>query len=139
MLMKFAERAVIAFIIGFILGMLFQPAHAKNLGQFEDNDFATKQWFRNMMQPDQPQMSCCGEADAYYADEVHVKDGKTYATITDERPDGPLMRNHIDVGTVIEIPDNKLTFKDGNPTGHNILFVMYASHHVICFVQNWGT
>jgi hypothetical protein len=33
--------------------------------------------------------SCCGEADAYWADEIHVRDGKTFATITDDRPDEP--------------------------------------------------
>jgi len=39
------------------------------------------------------------EADAYWADEIHVRDGKTYATINDDRPDEPLGRPHIDNGT----------------------------------------
>ena len=60
------------------------------------------------MQPDVPNASCCGEADAYWADEVHVKDGKTYAVITDDRPDEPRGRPHVDIGTEIEIPNNKL-------------------------------
>jgi len=49
--------------------------------------------------------SCCGEADAYWADEIHVRDGKTYATITDDRPDEARGRPHIDVGTEIENPE----------------------------------
>jgi len=43
-----------------------------------------------MMQPDVPNASCCGEADAYWANEIHVRDGNTYATITDDRPNEPL-------------------------------------------------
>jgi hypothetical protein len=66
------------------------------------------EWYQSLMQPDNPKASCCGEADAYWADEVHVRDGKTYATITDDRPDGPRGRPHVDVGTEIEIPNLKL-------------------------------
>jgi hypothetical protein len=138
MLTRLAERAMIAFIIGFLLGMLFQPAHSRDLGQWTDSDPVTKEWFRTLMQPDNPTVSCCGDADAYYADEIHVKDGKTYVTITDEREDAPLGRVHIAVGTVIEVPDSKLKWDRGNPTGHNILFVLYSSRYVLCFVQSAG-
>lgn len=31
-------------------------------------------------QPDAPNASCCDEADAYWADEIHVMDGKTCVT-----------------------------------------------------------
>jgi hypothetical protein len=43
-----------------------------------------------MMQPDVPNASCCGEADAYWANEIHVRDGNTYAIITDDRPNEPV-------------------------------------------------
>jgi hypothetical protein len=65
-------------------------AHDDNHGGVSDP--AIRQWYRGLMQPDNPTASCCGEADAYWADEIHVRNGKTYVTITDDRPDAPLGR-----------------------------------------------
>lgn len=112
-------------------------ACARDLGQWENSDPVVKQWYRSLMMPDLPTSPCCGEADAYYCDEIHVKDGRTFCSITDDRPDAPLRRPHLDVGTVIEIPDKKLTWKDGNPTGHAVVFVS-REKFVYCFVQNGG-
>ncbi len=81
--------------------------------------------------------SCCGEADAYWADEIHVRNGKTYAKITDDRPDEPRHRPHIDVGTEIEIPNNKLKWDKSNPTGHGVVFLSRAGY-VFCYVQPGG-
>ncbi len=97
-------------IVGFLLGFglmlaLMSYGHARNLGQWENSDPDTKEWFRTLMQPDNPTISCCGDGDAYYADKINIIDGKTYVTITDERDDKPLVRGHIPVGTVIEVPD----------------------------------
>jgi hypothetical protein len=113
-------------------------AQARDLGQWEATDPDIRQWYQSLMQPDVPTASCCGEADAYWADEVHVRDGKTYATITDDRDDGPLGRPHIPVGTEIEIPSEKLKWDRGNPTGHNVLFVS-SYRYPYCFVQGSGT
>ena len=41
-------------------------------------------------QPDVPNASCC-------VDEIHVRDGKTYTTITDDRADEPRGRPHVGV------------------------------------------
>jgi hypothetical protein len=98
-------------------------ASAMDNGQWENSDPTVREWYRSLMQPDVPQASCCGEADAYWADEIHVRDGKTYATITDDRDDAPLGRAHIDIGTVIEIPANKLKWDKSNPTGHGVVLV----------------
>lgn len=94
------------------------------------------------MQPDLPASSCCGAADAYYCDTIHVvteRDGSqhTTCTVTDDRPDEPLVRPHVDIGTVIEIPNRKLKWDRGNPTGHAIVF-MSRFGIVFCFVQNGG-
>jgi hypothetical protein len=97
-----------------------------------------RRWFQSLMQPDAPWMSCCGEADAYYADTVIVEGDKVFAVITDERPDEPLGRMPVPVGTKIEIPPNKLKFDKGNPTGHAIVFLT-RSLIVMCFVQGSGT
>ena len=72
-----------------IFTCLIADVKARDLGQWEAVDPKIREWYQALMQPDVPNASCCGEADAYWADEVHVKDGKTYAVITDDRPDEP--------------------------------------------------
>lgn len=128
-------------IFGFSLGIAFlifiHLASAKDVGQWENSDPRIKEWYRSLMRPDVPMVPCCGEADAYHADKVTTRDGKVYATITDERDDAPLGRPHIPPGTEFEIPANKLKWDKGNPTGHNILFVS-QSGIVWCFVQGAG-
>lgn len=113
-----------------------KPAHSRDFGQW-DRSSETSKWFQSLMQPDNPAVSCCGEADAYWCDIIHVRDQKTFCTITDDRDDEPLRRKHFDVGTEIEIPNHKLTFKDGNPTGHSVVFLSRGLY-VFCFVLNGG-
>jgi hypothetical protein len=48
---------------------------ARDLGQWENGDPAIKQWYQALMQPDVPSASCCGEADAYWA-EIEIPDHK---------------------------------------------------------------
>ncbi len=124
-----------------MLAIALMPALAcaKDLGQWENSDPVTREWFKTLMRPDVPTSSCCGESDAYWCDTIHIKDGNTSCTITDDRPDAPLMRPHVDVGTMIEIPDNKLKWDRGNPTGHNVVFLWGGpSRYVVCFVQSTG-
>jgi hypothetical protein len=92
-------------------------------------------WFAGLMQPDNPTASCCGEADAYWCDELHVRDGKTFCGITDDRVIPK--RTPVPVGTQILIPPEKLKFDRGNPTGHTIVFLSTGGF-VYCFVQNGG-
>jgi len=125
-------------LIGLIFLIASFGAQARDLGQWENSDPVVKDWYEHLMQPDAPTASCCGEADAYWCDEIHVKDGKTYCAITDDRDDAPLRRAHIDIGTLIEIPNNKLKWDKGNPSGHSIVFLSRAMY-VYCFVQNSGT
>jgi len=110
---------------------------ARDNGQWENTDPGVREWYRGLMRPDVPEGSCCGEADAYWADEIHVRDGKTYATITDDRPDAPLGRPHREIGTQIEVPPEKLKWDRSNPTGHTIIFLSSAGF-VWCFVQGSG-
>ena len=120
-----------------LFGWLATTASARDLGQWEAGDPEIKQWYQALMQPDVPNASCCGEADAYWADEIHVRDGKTYATITDDRPDAPLKRPHVAVGTEIEVPNHKLKWDRSNPTGHAVIFLSRVGY-VFCFVQGSG-
>lgn len=122
-----------------LLLLLFSTAaFGRDLGQWESTDPAVRSWYQSLMMPDIPTASCCGEADAYWCDEVHVRNGKTYCNITDDRDDALLHRISIPLGTEIEIPDYKLTWKDGNPTGHSIVFLSRGLY-VYCFVQSSGT
>jgi hypothetical protein len=120
-----------------IFGCLIESVNARDLGQWEAGDPAIKQWYQALMQPDVPTASCCGEADAYWADEVHVRDGKTYVKITDDRPDEPRGRPHVEIGTEIEIPNHKLKWDRANPTGHGIVFLS-RNGYVFCYVQPGG-
>jgi hypothetical protein len=121
----------------FAVGGLIGAVDARDLGQWDEADHAVRAWYQALMQPDMPTASCCGEADAYWADEIHVKEGKTYATITDDRPDEPRRRPHIDIGTQIEIPNKKLKWDKSNPTGHGVVFLS-RNGEVFCFVQPGG-
>ena len=106
-------------------------ATARDQGQWGEQDPQVRQWFQSLMQPDIPYISCCGEADAYYADSYTVgPHGETIAIITDERPDTwtdgnghNASRPHIPVGTRVVIPDQKIKFDKGNPSGHGLVFI----------------
>lgn len=111
--------------------------NARDLGQWEGSDPAIRLWFESLRQPDNPGISCCGEADAYWADKIEVEGDKVFATITDTRPDAPLRRPHVPPGTRIEIPPHKLKWDRGNPTGHTVIFLA-PNLHVYCFVQGTG-
>ncbi len=93
------------------------------------------QWYAGLMQPDNPTASCCGVADAYWCDDYYAKDGKAYCRITDDRPVPG--RPPIPVGTEVEIPDRKLKWDRGNPTGHSVVFLS-SGGAVFCFVQAGG-
>lgn len=131
-----------AIVVIALIALIF-AAHAHDSGQWENSDQTIRKWFDTLMRPDAPESSCCGVADAYWADEIHVREDpsthefKTYATITDDRPDEPRGRPHVPVGTVIEVPNEKLKWDRSNPTGHAIIFLS-RERYVYCFVQSSG-
>ena len=120
------ERDAMLFLFGALVGLLLGLARcdAKDLGQWGQETPQIREWYRSLMQPDVPQASCCGEADAYWADSYEVtKEGEYIAIVTDEREDAPLQRAHVPIGTRIVIPRNKLKYDQSNPTGHGIVFL----------------
>lgn len=129
----------IAFMVVFMLVVvLLAQARAHDDGQWENSDPEIVQWYRAQMMPDLPQVSCCGEADAYWADDVYVRDGQTYAKITDDRDDAKLHRSHRDRSVEHLIPDFKLMRRGTNPTGHNVIFLS-GGDGVYCFIFGTGT
>jgi hypothetical protein len=97
-------------------------------------------WYEALKQPDNPTVSCCGVADAYWCDSLHTRNGKNYCTLSDDRviPN----RTPHPVGMEIEIPDRKMMDgrkANGNPTGHSVVFLTSgAVPSVYCFIMDSG-
>src|SRR5258708_3014915 len=105
--------------LGPALGLLFLltlPAVARDLGQWDNQPIAVRQWFQGLMQPDNPYVSCCGEADAFEADTFEVIGDQYVAVITNGK-------GVIPDGTRIPVPNQKLKWDRGNPTGHGVIFI----------------
>lgn len=125
---------VLCAAVAFAFLVNFGPAQGRENDEWQKNDPEINEFYRNTMQPDNPTVSCCGQADAYWADSFEMlceeKDGKKeclyVAIITDARDiDGRPTRP---VGTKVVIPNHKIkSFNDagakGNPTGHGIVFL----------------
>jgi hypothetical protein len=112
-------------------------APARDLGQWEGADPLTRQWFNGLMRPDRPTLSCCGLADAYWADSYEVDGDQYVAIITDTRDDILLGRPHIENGKRFAVPNTKIKWGSGNPTGHGIIFVSYRGE-VHCYLPPGG-
>jgi hypothetical protein len=106
-------------------------SHARDNGQWADRPERVRQWFQSLKQPDHPRVSCCGEADAYEADNFEVEGDHYVAIITDGRGVLPS-------GTRIPVPNAKMKWDAGNPTGHGIIFIGNAGQ-VYCYVTPGGT
>jgi hypothetical protein len=133
---------MVRFAVIVLMLLAFAPAFAHDEGQWEANSATIQKWFRDLMRPDLPGNSCCGEADAYWADSYEVEGDHYVAIITDERDDAPLRRPHIDVGTRIPVPNEKLKWDQSNPTGHGVIFMSVygspATPSVFCFIAPGG-
>jgi len=106
------------------------PAVARDNGQWENQPAHLRQWFQKLMQPDNPVMSCCGEADAFEADSFENGSGQYVAIITNGK-------GIIPEGTRIPVPNNKMKWDEGNPTGHGIIFIG-SGGQVYCYVTPGG-
>jgi len=110
--------------------LLAAPALARDNGQWTTNPTHVRQWYQRLMQPDNPQVSCCGEADAFEADNFEVEGDHYVAIITNGR-------GVIANGTKIPVPNRKMKWDDGNPTGHGIIFIS-TTGDVYCYVTPGG-
>jgi hypothetical protein len=117
-------------IVIVVFALVSLPALARDNGQWGNQPAALRQWFQNLMQPDNKYLSCCGEADAYEADSFEVKGDQYVAIITDGK-------GVIPNGTRVPVPNQKMKWDSGNPTGHGILFIG-AEGQVYCYVTPGG-
>jgi hypothetical protein len=72
-------------------------------------------------------VSCCGEADAYEADDFEVEGDHYVAVITGHRA-----VTTIPPGSRIPVPRQKMKFDAGNPTGRGIIFID-SQRRVLCY------
>jgi hypothetical protein len=75
------------------------PVAARDTGQRENQPIYLRQWFQKLMQPDNPDMSCYGEADAVEADSFEIRGDQYVAIITNGK-------DIIPEGTRISVPKN---------------------------------
>jgi hypothetical protein len=106
------------------------PALARDNGHWASSPLHVRQWFQRLMQPDNPQVSCCGEADAFEADSFEVEGDHYVAIITNGK-------GAISNGTKIPVPNWKMKWDNGNPTGHGIIFLS-TTGDVYCYVAPGG-
>jgi hypothetical protein len=109
---------------------MIAPAAARDNGQWADQPAAIRRWFQSLMQPDNPVVSCCGEADAFEADTFEVEGDHYVAIITDGK-------GMLPAGTRIPVPNSKMKWDAGNPTGHGIVFIGTAGQ-LYCYVAPGG-
>lgn len=124
-----------SFMAASISALLMVPAiaQARDNGQWGDQPASVRAWFQSLMQPDAPMISCCGEADAYEADTFEVDGDHYVAIITDGK-------GKIADGTRINVPNGKMKWDAGNPTGHGIIFlgVQAPPMSVYCYIAPGG-
>ena len=109
---------------------LCAPAAARDNGQWANSPAEIREWFQSLKQPDHPRLSCCGEADAFEADTFEVESDHYVAVITDGK-------GMIPNGSRISVPNAKMKFDRGNPTGHGIIFIG-SQGQVYCYVAPGG-
>ena len=79
---------------------------------------------------------CCGKSDAYFADKAEAIDGKWVVTITDDREVPNRIARNGQTFTVN--PDIIDRLRQGNPTGHVIIFVLPNGDMPYCFFPGDG-
>lgn len=107
-------RKVIVAAIGALV--IASQVYARPSPQWVNVPQNISQWFRSLMQPDNPLMSCCGESDSFEADNFETEGDHYVAVITDGR-------GMIKEGARIPVPNSKIKWDSGNPTGHGIIFL----------------
>jgi hypothetical protein len=117
-----------AFLTAMWALLITANALARDSDRWDAQDPRIKQWFENLKQPDHPRVSCCGEADAYEADNFEVEGDHYVAIITGHRAVAA-----IPLGSRIPVPKQKMKFDAGNPTGHGIIFID-SQRRVLCYV-----
>ncbi len=120
--------AALVMVILILIGIV--AAKARDDGQWANAPEHIRRWFESLRQPDHPRVSCCGEADAFEADSFEGEGDHYVAIITNGK-------GVIANGTRIPVPNQKMKWDAGNPTGHGIIFIGPRGQ-VYCYVTPSG-
>jgi hypothetical protein len=121
---------LILVLTSIVLAIGVVAVKARDDGQWADQPKHVREWFESLKQPDHPRLSCCGEADAFEADSFEVEGDHYVAIITNGK-------GVIPSGTHIPVPNQKMKWDAGNPTGHGIIFIG-PQRQVYCYVTPGG-
>jgi hypothetical protein len=100
------------------------------VNNWPETDPVISAWYKSLTQPDHPALSCCGEADAFEADNFEAEGDHYVAIVTNGK--GVLAN-----GARIPVPNTKMKWDKGNPTGHGIIFLGVGGE-VYCYVTPSG-
>lgn len=112
----YTSDLILALFVFAIAVLIAFHALARDDGQWSNSPAKVREWFQKLMQPDNPAQSCCGEADAFEADNFEIEGDHYIAIITDGK-------GMIANGTRIPVVNKKMKWDAGNPTGHGIIFL----------------
>jgi hypothetical protein len=105
------------------------PAHARDPRLWNCVDQVICAWYPKVKEPDTGK-SCCGEGDAFEADDFEIEGDHYIAVITDGK-------GYIANGTRIVVPNSKIQPLPLNPTGHGIIF-LNGNRKAICYCPPAG-
>jgi hypothetical protein len=137
-------------LAAWLLAVGIFPSHGRPLEKWAQATPERQQFFQRAMRPDLRSADgtmaspCCGEADAYEADEFDTEDGKLYAVLTCNDPANcaPVEdKTLLPVGTRILIPPEKILppHQPDNRTGHGWVFLASNSVWVFCYAFPGGS
>jgi len=137
----------------FLLSSCQVPAYARPADKWAQASPERQEFFKKAMRPDlvskegKLESPCCGEADAYEADDFETEEGNLYAILTcseeDENGVCPEVqgRTYRAPGTRILIPPEKILppHTPTNRTGHGWVFMSGSGNYVFCYALPGGS
>jgi hypothetical protein len=138
-------RLLVVLALGFAMSssVWLSSARAGDAGFYDatrmnEADRLVLAWFK-----EKAVQMCCGEADAFEADDFDQKDGEYIAIVTDGKAN--MWRPGLPNGTRIRVPNSQIRWMPRNPTGHGVLFVrrgwnaaVPGSIYVYCYFPPTG-
>ena len=119
-------------MLGLVTVLMISAGYTRDDGQWDHSDVKVREWFQSLMQPDNSSIyeAVAVEADAFEADTFEVDGDHYVAIITDGKGVLP-------TGTKIQVPNQKMKWDRGNPTGHGIIFIGNQGQ-IYCYVAPGG-
>lgn len=105
--------------------MLTFAAAARDNGQYQNVDPVRRQWFKNLMQPDLPEVGCCDISDCIPTTDYEIRGSDWYVKL------GPKW---------VKVPENKIITDEKmiktNPTGTAVVCwnLVEENPYIFCFV-----